>query len=212
MQTKKQITSIVPKKYQIATEILDYSDLEDFEARLRKLNEQTTAAFFVEALAIYSVLYDGELFAASGLTWRQYKAETGKRLGLQRRDFSDYFVAGKFLSKYGKQLFASGFDPMRAQRKLARANVALGLCGDIDLVIEHLVNDQWEEFKAWYSGLKLLALPGPSKKGKKRHFAILDGKVFVNGREPIKFSSTINAKERADIEQLIAKYFKSKLK
>lgn len=210
MAIKEQITSIVPKKYRKTTELFEYTDLEDFEGKIRKLNEQTSAAWFLEALAIYSILWDGELYASSGLTWRAYKAETGKRLGLHKRDFSDFFLGGKFLAEHGKQLFASGFNPVRSSRKLMRANTALKLCGDVDMVIDHLINDQWEDFKAWYTGMKIAALEGPSKRRKKRDIAILDGKVYINGRAPIKFEKTLPDDERADIEKLIAKYYKAK--
>lgn len=210
MPAKAQITSIVPKKYRVAAEIFDYADLQDFEGKLRRMNEQTAAAWFVEALAIYTILWDGDLYKTSGLTWKQYKADTGKRLGLLKRDFSDYFLAGKFLAEHGKQLFLSGFDPIRSSRKLARADLALRLCGDVDQVIDHLVNDQWEEFHAWYSGMKELALPGPVKKAKKREIAVIDGRVFINGKEPVRISRSVTEKERKDLERLVANYFKVK--
>jgi len=208
---KKGISTIVPKKYKDATDLFEFSGLEDFEGKIRKLNEQTSAAWFVEALAIYGILYDNEVYAESGLTWKQYKSETRKRLGLDYRDFTEYFAAGKFLYDHGKELFAAGFDPYRANRKLARARLALKLCGDASLVIDHLVKDQWEEFYAWYSGLKELAIEGPVTK-KRRKIVIENGRVTINGKEPIRISKTVPEKERKDIEKLIADYYAGKAK
>lgn len=212
MALKAQITAIVPKKYRDSTDLFEYSSLDDFEAKIRRLNEQTSAYFILEALAIYSFLWDAELYAASGLTWKKYKAESGKRLGLNKREFYDFFHAGLFLSKYGKQLFAAGFDPVRSNRKLARADHALKVCGDPEQVIDHLVTDQWDEFKTWYSSLKALAEPGEVKQQAKREIAIVDGKVLINGREPVRIARSVTSKERKDIERLIADYFKGKVK
>jgi hypothetical protein len=205
------LTAIVPKRYRDSLDILEYSGLEDLEGKLRKLNENRNSAWFIEALLVYGAIWDSELYSESGLKWRDYKAQVGKRLGLDKNEFSDLFSAGKFLEKHGKKLFAAGFNPRRSNRKLARAWAALKVCGDADEVIDHLVNDEWIMFKAWYSGLKELAAPGEQKR-KKRHIAIVEGRLYINGREPIRIAKSVTVKERLEIEALVVDYFKKKIK
>lgn len=207
MPKTSEIANIVPKKYRNVVSLFDFTSLEDLEARLRYLNDQSSTAWFIEALAIYGIIWDGELYTASGLAWPEYKASVGKRLGLSKGEFFDYFHAGQFLMHHGKVLFASGFNPTRSVRKLARASTALKICGDVDKVIDHLVNDQWEEFKAWYTGLKELALPGPRRRKQSHEVIVRKGKVFVDGREPILFAEDVPEQEKKDLAKLVRDYY-----
>lgn len=211
MPLTAQIASIVPKRYRDSLDVFEYGNLADLEGKLRKLNESRNTAWFIEALLVYSAIWDSELYAESGLKWREYKTQTGKRLGLEKGEFSDLLSAGRFLEKHGKQLFAAGFNPRKSNRKLARAWLALKLCGDSSEVIDHLVNDEWIMFKAWYSGLKELAAPGEQRK-RKRDIAIIEGRLYINGREPIRIAKTVTVKERLDIERMVADYFRDKAK
>lgn len=207
MPKPSEIANIVPKKYRNAVNLFEYTSLDDLEARLRVLNYQRSTAWFIEALAIYGIIWDGELYAASGLSWPEYKASIGKRLGLSKVEFYDYFQAGKFLMHHGKLLFAAGFDPTRSVRKLARASVALKICGKADQVIDHLVNDQWEEFKAWYTGLRDLAIAGPVRRKRSHEVIVRKGKVFVDGREPVQFAEDVPEQEKKDIAKLVRDYY-----
>ena len=211
MPIKNQLTAIVPKKYRDSLDLFEYVSLDDLEGKLRKLNENRNSAWFIEALLVYGAIWDAELYSESGLKWKEYKAQTGKRLGLDKGEFSDLLAAGRFLEKHGKQLFAAGFNPRRSNRKLARAWLALKICGDATEVIDHLVNDEGIMFKAWYTGLKELPAPGEQRK-RKRSIAIIEGRLYINGREPIRIAKTVSVKERIDIEALIADYYRKNVK
>ncbi len=213
MAGRSQITSIIPKKYRENASILEVTSLSELEKSIKKLNEQVSAVWFITSLAIYSVVYDGELYSESGLRWKDYRKQTRDRFGMDHQEFSEALSAGKFIAEYGKELFAAGWKPERSMRKLARANLALSVCGDPTLVIDHLVNDQWIEFKAWYGGLKQKLIPGPDKKpgsSKNRVIEFKRGKVFVNGVEPVVIAEGIPAGDRKEIEKLIAEYYRAK--
>jgi hypothetical protein len=116
------------------------------------------------------------------------------------QDFSEALSAGKFIAEYGKQLFVAGWTPERSMRKLARANI----------VIHHLVNDQWIEFKAWYASLKQKLITSPeSKRGRpaKSVIEIKRGKIYIDGVEPVKFNKSIPEEDKKEIYQLIINYF-----
>ncbi len=210
MLGRSQLTSIVPKKYREQAGILTVTSLEELEHAIKRLNEQTSAAWFITALALYAIVYDGELYSASNLTWRQYRAQTRERYGMDYQDFSEALSAGKFIAEYGKQLFVAGWTPERSMRKLARANLALKVCGDPNIVIHHLVNDQWIEFKAWYASLKQKLITSPeSKRGRpaKSVIEIKRGKIYIDGVEPVKFNKSIPEEDKKEIYQLIINYF-----
>lgn len=211
MSARGQITAIIPKKYRENAGILEVSSLSEIEKGIKRLNEQTSAVWFITSLAIYSVVYDGELYSESGLKWKEYRSQTRERFGMDYQDFSEALSAGKFIAEHGKELFAAGWKPERSMRKLARANLALKLCGDPSVVINHLVNDQWIDFKAWYSGIGTsraieLQKPvvGPGEISFKR------GRVFVNGVEPVAVSKEIPEDDQKAIMKLVADYFRGK--
>lgn len=210
MLGRSHLTAIVPKKYREQAGILTVTSLEELEHAIKRLNEQTSAAWFITALALYAIVYDGELYSASNLTWRQYRAQTRERYGMDYQDFSEALSAGKFIAEYGKQLFAAGWAPDRSMRKLARANLALKVCGDPNLVIQHLVNDQWIEFKAWYASLKHKLIETPeNKRGRpaKRVIEIKRGKIYIDGVEPVKFDKSISNEEKKALIQIIINFY-----
>ena len=137
-------------------------------------------------------------------------AESGLEWTLET--FRNFSPAGRFLSMYGKQLAARDWNPERSARKVARAELALKLCNDSSLVIEHLVSDTWIDFNKWYTNLKMsAALPAP-KRRKKAYEVIIrkGGRVFVDGREPVQIAEDIPDQERKDIAKLVRDYYLSK--
>ncbi len=214
MLARAKIVSILPKKYREQSTILTVESLSELEDGIKRINDQTSAAWFIISLAIYSVIYDGELYTSSGLTWRQYRSETRERFGMDYQDFSEALSAGKFIQEHGRELFAAGWKPERSMRKLARANLALKICGDPSMVIDHLVNDQWIDFKAWYAGLKNTLIPGPIDKSQvsqgQRVIEIKRGKILIDGVEPVTIADTVPADEKKELLDLIRAFYKEK--
>jgi len=212
MSNQRQILSLIPRSYKkLDLSFLETGVLEDVEKGIRKLGEQTSAAWLVTSLVVYGVLYDGELYSASGLPWREYRNETRKRLGMEYREFSESFAAGRFLIDHGKKLISQNWNPERTARKIARSELALKLCGDVDLVIEHILSDSWEEFKAWYTGLKnQLKIAEPVRRKQKRIIEVKRGRLYVGGIEPVTVNEAIPEQERKDIERMIKEYYQGK--
>jgi len=211
MPTKMQIMSIVPKKYgKPDLSFAESGDLAVVEKGLRNLGVQSSVAWLVTSVVLYRVIYQEELFKESGFdSWREYRNECRVRLGLDSREMTEYLAAGRFLSQYGKQLAAREWNPERSARKVARAELALKLCGnDSKLVIEHLVSDTWIDFNKWYSELKAQsALPAPKRRKKSYEVIIRKGHVFVDGREPILFAEDVPDQEKKDLAKLVRDYY-----
>lgn len=208
------ISSLIPKKYgKPDLSFAESGELGAVEKGLRNLGIQASVAWLVTAVVLYRVIYDGKLFKASGMEWREYRNECRVRLGMDSRELTEYLAAGRFLSLYGKELAARDWNPERSARKVARAELALSLCNDAKLVMDHLVSDTWIEFNKWYSELKgQKALPAPKRRKKSYEVIMKKGHVFVNGREPIQIAEGVPEQDRKDIAKLVRDYYLSKKK
>lgn len=210
MARSNQISALIPKKYGKADlSFLDSERLEDVEKGLRALGVQSSVAWLVTSIVLSKFICDGKLFEASGMDWKEYRNDCRVRLGMESRELSEFLAAGRFLSVYGKQLASRDWNPERSARKVARAELALKLCNDSALVIDHLVSDTWIDFNKWYTSLKI-TLPAPKRKKKNYEVIIRKGHVFVDGREPVQIADDVPEQEKKDIAKLVRDYYLSR--
>ncbi|MBO7638129.1 MAG: hypothetical protein J6S91_04045 [Treponema sp.] len=134
---------------------LFYSEnLEEVENGIRHLNEFASKSWLLASILLYTMVYDNNLYAQSGRTWADYSKQARERLGLDKRDVSDYLSAARFFIKNHLELEQKGFVVAGSWSKLARAEMALELSGNVHKVIDHLVKDSWSDFREWYQGFK----------------------------------------------------------
>ena len=58
---------------QQTAEDLFYTDnLEEVERGLKSLNEFSNKAWLLSSIVLYTIIYNNELYAQSGLTWEEY--------------------------------------------------------------------------------------------------------------------------------------------
>ena len=192
---------------QQTAEDLFYTDnLEEVERGLKSLNEFSNKAWLLSAIILYTVIYNNDLFLQSGLTWEEYSKQSRERIGIEQRDISEQLSASRFFIKHHAELERQGFDPSGNNRKLARAELATELSGDVHAVIEHLVKDSWTEFKEWYSSFKVKQIEPPDDI--KRHDIDIKGnKVYIQGIEAVKISDKIPPNDKDKIELYIKQIF-----
>jgi hypothetical protein len=213
MPKTPSISALIPKKYgKPDLSFLESGDLNDVETGLRTLGVQSSVAWLVTSIVLWKVIYQDALFKTSGFDdWRAYRNECRIRLGMDSREMTEYLAAGRFLALYGKELAARDWNPERSARKVARAELALKLCGDSGLVIDHLVEDTWPEFNAWYKQVRTdNALPEPKRRKKTYEVIIRKGKVFVDGREPVQIADDVPEQEKKDLAKLVRDYYLEK--
>ena len=138
-------------------------NLEEVESGIKNLNEFSNRSWILSSILLYTLIYNNDLYLQSGLDWAEYSRQSRERLGIDQRDITEQLSAARFFIQYHKALDRAGFVPNSANRKLARAELALSLCGSIDETIKHLVNDTWAEYKDWYSQFKRKNLPKPTE-------------------------------------------------
>ena len=192
---------------QQTAEDLFYTDnLEEVERGLKSLNEFSNKAWLLSAIILYTVIYNNDLFLQSGLTWEEYSKQSRERIGIEQRDISEQLSASRFYIQHHAELERQGFDPSGNNRKLARAELATELSGDVHAVIEHLVKDSWTEFKEWYSSFKVKQIEPPDDI--KRHDIDIKGnKVYIQGIEAVKISDKIPPNDKDKIELYIKQIF-----
>lgn len=182
-------------------------NLDAFEAQIKQLNVFASKAWLLSSLLLYTVIFNDKLYEQSGLEWKDYTKESRKRLGIDGRDMTEQLSIARFFIQYHKKLFAAGFTPDGNFQKLARAELALSLCGDVDETCEHLVNDSWIKFKSWYSSFK---------KNKKEQNGILiprldvhfsNGRFFIGQTEAVKISDDIPEFDKKKITACMEKFF-----
>lgn len=188
---------------------LFYTDnLEEIESGLKNLNNMSLKSWILSSLILYTVIYNESLYQQSGLTWNEYLRESRERIGIDHRDVTEQLSAARFFIKYNKLLLNKGFDFVGANRKLARAELALELSGDISLVIEHIVNDSWREFQSWYQSFKVVSLPSPTEY-KRDDIVIYNNKVYINKIEAVTISTELPQDERDKITKYITQIFEA---
>ena len=178
-------------------------NLAEVEGHIKRLSEFSSKSWLLSAILLFMLVYSDELYKQSGLDWNSYMADARARLGLDQRDVTQMLSAARFFILYHSKLEDAGWTPANNCIKLARAELALSLCDDIDLTIEHLMNDTWDGFKKWYSSYKQKKQPALEE----NKFYTRKGKFFYDDTEVVQISMSIPPKERAMIRNCMTQVF-----
>ena len=200
VQTAKEsaISLVQGSIVQQTAEDLFYTDnLEEVEHGLKSLNEFSNKAWLLSAIVLYTVIYNNELYTQSGLSWDEYSKQARERIGIEQRDISEQLSSARFFIQHHKELERKGFDPSGNNRKLARAELATELSGDVHAVIEHLVNDSWAEKLLF----PLLILSDPILTSKVKKFTY---KVLKQSKYPKRFQNRI----RLESKNILVRFLK----
>lgn len=157
-------------------------NLSDIEKGIKDLNEFSNKAWILSAILLYTLVYNKGLYSQSGLTWYEYAKKTRERLNLDPRDVTEQLSAARFFIMNSSELERKGFNPVGSSRKLARAELAAGLCGDVHITIDHLVNDSQTEFIEWYSSFKKKAITDNTE-NKNTDITFEGSKCFMKGKQ-----------------------------
>lgn len=192
---------------QQTAEDLFYTDnLEEVERGLKSLNEFSSKAWLLSAIILYTIIYNNELYTQSGLAWDEYSKQARERIGLDQRDISEQLSSARFYIKHFEELQRQGYDASGSSRKLARAELATELSGDVHAVIKHLVKDSFSEFKEWYSSFKIKAIQAPMDI-KRPDIEVKGKKVYIQGIEAVKISERIPQGDKDRLEKYITQIF-----
>ena len=189
-----------------ALDLFYSDDLEYIEAGIKKLNDFSSKSWLLSAILLYTIIYDNGLFAQSGLSWQEYSKEARTRLGLDAVDITNQLSAARFFIKHQKELERKGFNPIGCKEKLARAELAVKLCGDVHLVIQHLVSDSWRDFKKWYSLYKPHKALPPNEKYRPE-IEVKNSRFYIGRTEAVKVSDKIPEADRQQLEKCIEQIF-----
>ena len=184
-------------------------NLETVENGIRKLNDMSNKSWIVSSILLYTLIYNKNLYAQSNLKWPEYSKQARERLGIDPRDISEQLSAARFYIQYHDAMVRYGWTPNEANRKLARAELALELSGNIDDVLEHLANDSWTEFKDWYQSFKGgSVLPQPTEY-KRDDIDIQGSKVYIRGKQAVTISDDIPEQDKERIQKYIGQIFEA---
>lgn len=181
--------------------------LSEVEAGIRRLNDLSNKSWILSSILLYTLVYNSSLYSQSGLTWAEYSKQARERLGLDPRDITEQLSGARFFIRHHKAMKRYGWTPNEANRKLARAELALELCGDVDEVMKHLAKDSWLEFKEWYQSFKETKTLPPRTEYKRNDIDIKKSKVYIKGIEAVSVSSKIPKQDRERIEKYLVQIF-----
>ena len=208
----KETAVILSKDSMSQKNIIDlfYSDnLSEVENGIKTLNEFSSKSWLLSAILLFSMVYNKDLFAQSGLSWNAYSEQARSRLGMEKRDITEALSSARFFIQYYDGLVRYGWQPLGNRAKLARAELALELSHDIDATIQHLVNDSWEGFKAWYQSFKVQkTLPG-SIDYARTDIEVKHNKFYIGGKEAVTVSSDIPQDDISRINNYLTQIFET---
>ena len=185
------------------------TSLVKIEAGIRRLNDISSKSWILSSILLYILVYNNNAYAQSGLSWVEYGKQARERLGLDQRDITDQLSSARFFIRHHKAMERYGWTPNEANMKLARAEMALSLCGDLDKVLKHLAKDSWRDFKDWYSSFKTKKALPPRTEYKRNDIDIKKSKVYIKGVEAVSVSSKIPKQDRERIEKYLVQIFEA---
>jgi hypothetical protein len=179
-------------------------DLELIEKGIKELNDYSNKSWLLSSILLYTLIYNKGLYTQSGLTWAEYSMASRERLGLEQRDITEQLSAARFFIVNHEELERRGFNPIGNNRKLARAELATELSGDVHEVITHLISDTWADYYDWYTSFKTKkALP----EIKREDIQVKNNKFYIGEKEAIKISSDIQEQDKTRLEKYITEIF-----
>lgn len=174
-------------------------NLEQVESNIKKLNEYSDKCWLLSSILLYSLVYDKEMFAQSGLSWTEYVADSKKRLGLSKDDISRQLSGARFFINHHQALVRAGWTPIGSAYKLASAELALTLSGSLDDTLYHLVHDSFKSFREWYTSFKVLP-PIETVVDVRPDILIEKDGIKVNGVNAVTISDQLPEKDRIQLE------------
>lgn len=189
-------------------DVFFYTKLEEVENSIKKLNEYADKCWLLSSIVLYTLVYNKEMYSQSGLMWKEYLADSKKRLGLSHDDVSRQLSSARFFIQHHGALQRAGWTPTGNARKLASAQIALEICGSIDEVISHLCTDSYREFLAWYSSFKVLP-PIVDEVDKRPDIVIKNHDISINGIKAVTISKELPENERTLLEGYLEQIYKA---
>ena len=206
---KETAVALIQEEFNTTALDLFYSDnLSEVETGIKNLNSFSSKSWLVSSILLYTLIYSKDLYTQSGLSWADYAKQSRERLGLNNRDISEQLSAARFFIRHHEELARRGFNPIGNNRKLSRAELATDLCGDFHLTIEHLINDDQNEFIAWYQSFKAKKAI-PATDFKRNDIEIKKDKFFIQGKEAVSISDEIPEGDKMRIEKYIKQIFEA---
>lgn len=191
-----------------ALDLFYVDDLQFIETGIKKLNDFSNKSWLLSSILLYTLIYNKGLYMQSGLSWEEYSKASRERLGLEQRDITEQLSAARFFIQHHAELQRQGFDPVGNNRKLARAELATDLCGDVHVVIQHLVHDTWADYNTWYSSFKKKKTL-PAGEIKREDVQIKDNKYYIGKVEAVKISAKVPEQDRIKLEQYVTEIFEA---
>ena len=183
------------------------NNLSEIEDRVKNLNTFSNKSWILSAILVYTLIFDKGLYKQSGMQWDEYQKSARDRLGIEKRDISEQLSAARFFIQHHKSLQRLGWSANGMNRKLARAELALSISGNLDETLDHLVNDTWRDFKDWYQGLKDPKSLEQKSELIRQDITIKNGKAYIGKVEAVKISDKIPQEDKERLQEYIQQIF-----
>ena len=201
------LTSVKNNTLELSS-FINLTSLEDVENGIRQLNDASNSAWLLSSLLLYQCVYDKKLFSQSGIdSWEDYVFNAKKRLGMSRQQVSRSLMAAKFFIEYNDKLMEKGYTP-KVFQSLAFAYNAVNQVGDVDTVIDHLINDSAHDFEDWFRSFKdVQKLDAPNADSIRDDIEITADSVTIGGQSLFTMSSDVEEKDKEQFMSLISQVY-----
>lgn len=207
---KETAVSLMPDSTnKFALDLFYTENLSEVENGIKQLNDFSNKSWLLSSILLYTLIYNKDLYRQSGLDWNEYSKEARERLGLDPRDITEQLSAARFFIMNHNELERNGFDPVGNNRKLARAELATDLCGDVHEVIKHLVKDTWQAYKDWYSSFKLKKAIASTTEIKRKDLRVEGNKYIINNTEAVVISDNIPDTDKEKLQDYMKQIFEA---
>lgn len=177
------------------TGFLVSDNLDDLETGIIAARKVGDFCWYAIACSIAKII-DGGLYTQAGLSQKEYVLQTRERLGIDKRRFHEFLSSGRFLIDHGQKLLSMGWRPEGMQKKIQLANTAKKVVKSEAKLLDHIMNDSIDKFRALISkGKSKINSKGPKQDSN------LDGrKLLLAGKH---IATIEDAAEGTNLEDLI---------
>lgn len=182
-------------------------NLSDIETGIKQLNDMSEKCWLLSGIALYSLIYNKELYQQSGLSWSDYIQKSEERLGIGYKEVYEQLSASRFFIKNYDKLIEKGWTPNGSKMKLVYGELAVEMSGSLAKTIDHICNDSFQEYRNWYSSFRQVKEIDNTYNSKPRDVKVTSKGFFISNIEAVTVSNELPKEDKDKLNGYLRKIF-----
>lgn len=192
------------------TSLMYSTNLDEVESGIKRLNDMSEKCWLLSGIALYSLIYNKNMYQQSGLGWSEYLQKSEERLGVGYKEIYEQLSASRFFICHYEKLLKKGWTPNGSKMKLVYGELAVEMSGSLDKTIDHICKDSFKEYREWYSSfrqVKYVKEVDTNYDIKPKDIKVTGRGFFMSNIEAVKVSKELPKAEQDKLNGYLRKIF-----